>query len=256
MSYETRVNPHSRSASAAPVAFLTSLFTSLAVTVGVLALTGNLKMPGSGDAAKTAVPAVRKVPSVIGIAPEVAGDVVRARELRLLVRGEREDSKMAKGKIVEQDPMAGSDLEAGGAVKVTVSLGPKTIEVPPVIGKPTEEAKQLITEKGLAVGKVDPSGEGPPGTVIDAEPKPGTELSEGQEVSLVVSPDGIVVPEVVGMYVGKARKELEAVGLKKGSTTWRYNEYRDENVVLSQEPAAGAIAPPGSEVNLVVNEED
>ncbi len=251
MNYENRPN---RQPSVAPVAFFTSLATSLVVTLAILILTGNFK-PLANEDEKEAKD-VRNVPSIIGVTPEIAGDVVRARGLRLLVSGEREDSKVPKGQIVDQDPMAGSDLNAGGAIKVVVSLGVKEIEVPEIIGKPIDDAKELLTDKGLAVGDIDETGTGDPGTVTDADPKPGTKVEEGKKVDIVMSPAGMLVPDVTNKYFGKAKKELEEAGFKKGKVTWKYNDYKDANIVLSQEPEAGAIAPLGTEINLVVNEED
>jgi beta-lactam-binding protein with PASTA domain len=257
MNYEARPNAHARQPSVVPVAIITSLLTSLVVTAVVLGVTGNLGLPGSDtdeEAGKKLK--VIKVPAVIGLTPEVAGDVVRARNLRLLVSGEREDDKVEKGRIVEQDPMDGSDLNTDGAIKVVVSSGVKKVEIPPIVGKPVEEAKQLLTSLGLTVADVNETGEGEPGTVTDATPKPGEIVEKGHAVTLTASPAGVVVPDVVGKYVGKAKKELEEAGFEKGEVKWRYNEYQDANVVLSQEPEAGAMAPPGSAINLVVNEED
>jgi beta-lactam-binding protein with PASTA domain len=62
------------------------------------------------------------------------------------------------------------------------------------------------------------------------------------------------VPKVVGLFVGKAKKLIEAAGLKVGAIHHGSNDDRDEGVVLKQAPAEGTPAAPGSAIDLVVNE--
>jgi eukaryotic-like serine/threonine-protein kinase len=253
MNYQPNDMPYRRPA-VVPIAFLTSLFTSLAVTVALLWLTGNLRSLKDAQSDSQKSGALREVPAVVGLSPEVAGDVLQARELLFVVSGEQADSEIPKGKIISQEPLPESELKAGSTVKVIVSTGVAQVSVPSVVGIPLDEAKQKLEAKGLAVGKVSETGEGDPGTVTAMQPKAGTSVKMGEEIELTAVPSGKPVPDVEKKYYHKAKKMLEEAGFKVGKITRRYNDNLDENVVLDQEPAAETLAPPGSEVNLVLND--
>ncbi len=250
-----------RSSSDIPLTIITSVITSAAVTVGVLFFTGNLKTPGAAadeqaDAAKeTAVKDDSKqVPPLVGLTPDVAKEVLRARGLRLVVQGRKPDSTVKEGQIAQQDPLPQSEIPEGGAVTVTVSSGVKQVEVPDIVGKSAAEAEEMLKTAGLTVKDVAETGQCAPAAVCECQPEVGKSVNEGSAVSLVVAP-ALTVPNVVDKYLGKAREELEKAGLKAGKIRWRSNDYKDSNIVLSQEPAAGTIASPGDEIDLFVNEE-
>jgi serine/threonine-protein kinase len=77
-------------------------------------------------------------------------------------------------------------------------------------------------------------------------------------VKLLVSsgPAALDVPKLTGLYLKKAKEEVEKAGFQVGATTWTYNEDRSPYVVLRQDPEAGTKAAKGSKINLVVNEGD
>ena len=62
------------------------------------------------------------------------------------------------------------------------------------------------------------------------------------------------VPKVLGFRLSKAKKTLEEAGFKVGTTRTGSSDNYDEEVIIKQDPAADALAAPGSAVNLVVNE--
>ena len=121
-----------------------------------------------------------------------------------------------------------------------------------------EEAEGSLTDLGLVVryedARHDPSGEFAAGTVLAQDPPPGTELEEGQVVTLVPSlgPPPVPIPEVTGVTLAKARKQLSAAGLEVGKIIRRYHPTASEGSVFRQEPATGE-APRGSGVDLWVS---
>lgn len=259
MNYNENMPPYSRRPSEMPTIIITSALTAAAVTAAVLFVTGNLKPASSNTETvssekETAKDESRQVPSLLGLTPEVAMEVLRARDLRLVVQGRRPDNTVKDGQIAEQDPLAQSEIPVNGAVTVVVSSGIKQIEMPDIIGKPVKEAEEMLTAVGLSVKETAETGQCAPATVCECRPAVGTAVNDGAAVSLVVAP-ALGVPDVVGKYLGKAKEELEKAGLKVGKIRWRSNEYKDGNIVLSQEPAAFTVASPGDLVDLFVNEE-
>ncbi|MBN2526898.1 MAG: PASTA domain-containing protein [Deltaproteobacteria bacterium] len=240
------------------VSFFTSVLTSALVTGGVLYFSGNLKLPGAAseepqpkvDATAEEVEA----PSLKGLTKSVAADVLKARGLRLVVQEERPDNTIPSGQICEQDPLPDSMLNRGGAVSVVVSTGPASAPVPDIIGKPMEEAKDILTDKGFRIGKISESDSGVPGTVVATSPEKGTSAEPESPVDITVA-KGVTVPKVVGMYYARGKKKIKEVGLKLGKPQWRYSDDLDVNVILSQEPEADSIVAAGTEIILTVNPE-
>jgi beta-lactam-binding protein with PASTA domain len=235
------------------VSFFTAILTSTLVTGGMLYFTGNL-LPGSEVEVPAPPPELETIeaPSLVGVTTSVAADVLKSRGLRLVVQEERSDDKVPAGKICGQDPLAESVLNIGGEVAVVVSTGPASKPVPDVVGKPMNDAKQLLVEGGFKVGDMIESDTGEPGTVMESSPKAGEPAAPGTLVNLTVA-KGITVPKVEGMYVGKAKKTLQDAGLKVGKLKWRYSDYADTNIILSQEPEAETVVAAGTEIILTAN---
>jgi len=93
----------------------------------------------------------------------------------------------------------------------------------------------------------------PAGSVIAQDPT-GGEAEQGSTVNLAIStgPGDTAVPDVVGQKEGSATSQLEKDGF-----TVTVEQAADLTVpsgdVISQSPAGGSTAPPGSAVTIVVS---
>lgn len=232
---------------------LTSAITAAIVSVATVFAVGKfapqlLEGGGGGDEDV-------EVPLLLGMRPEMAGELLEGRGLRLVVAEERPDANATAGTIASQDPLRSSRVDVGTAVSVVVSTGTPRTAVPAIVGQSLEAARAALEGAGLEVGEVREGGEGDPGSVVGADPEPGAEVAPGTRVELTVVASGVEVPEVVGLTRRRAEEALTKAGLKVGRVRWRYNENRNPFVVLEQTPAAGERAPLETEVELVVNEE-
>ncbi|MCP4601816.1 MAG: PASTA domain-containing protein [Proteobacteria bacterium] len=255
MEYDEYTHGPKRSLDAFAVVLI-SLVTSTLTTLAVLWLTGNLSaLQQEPESEKSGVEKYRQVPSLVGMPTETAIELLRARNLRMIVRAKRHDKSAAEGTIIEQDPLPDSELEIKGEVAVIVSDGIKQVTVPEIVGKSVKNAEKLIKAEGLEMGSVSNTGTGDPGTVTQSAPQSGTKVEGGAKIDLIVAPTGLGVPSVVGMGKRQARKKIKKAGFKVGKIRWRYNEYKPANIVLSQNPAADSQAPAETLVNLVINEE-
>lgn len=120
-------------------------------------------------------------------APFVQGedfDVARARTESLglyLTFGGEEYSAAPKGMILTQEPMAGTRVKPGSAIRVTVSLGPEIVEY-------------TISVSAGKGGSVSPSG--------------SVRVEEGEDVTFTITPDeGYVLDEL--FIDGEAVKAVE-----------------------------------------------
>ena len=132
-----------------------------------------------------------EVPNVVNYSQ--ADAIALLKELNLKYKSEDvADDEVEVGKIVATDPQAGTMVDAGSIVTLKVSKGPakKKVKVPENLkGQLVYNATAAIEDAGLKVGSVtydDSSKEGKD-IVISVSPNPGSEVSEGATVDLIVS---------------------------------------------------------------------
>jgi serine/threonine-protein kinase len=113
-------------------------------------------------------------------------------DLGLLPKRESENSDTASiGTVIRQEPNVGEDIAKGDELKIYVSIGKKVkyIRVPNIRGKKLDEAKSILTGKGITVGHVSEVYHDvvPKGYVVNMTTEPGREVKEGYEIDLAVS---------------------------------------------------------------------
>ncbi|MGW1235466.1 Stk1 family PASTA domain-containing Ser/Thr kinase [Streptomyces californicus] len=94
------------------------------------------------------------VPDVTGLSVEDATAELEAEGLRAEVLPGRVHSTEVKGDIAEQSPGEGTEAAEGDTVELTVSKGPRMLDVPDVTGRDVDEARSTLEEAGFEI-KVD-----------------------------------------------------------------------------------------------------
>jgi serine/threonine-protein kinase len=124
------------------------------------------------------------VPDVRGQEQGAAVKAIEAAGLKAVIAPETvNDKKVPKGAVVTQEPGSGT-LTRGKAVTLTVSKGPKLVNVPSYIGKQANDARKALEKLGFEV-RVNNILGGFFGTVRDQEPV-DTQVPEGSVVTLTV----------------------------------------------------------------------
>jgi beta-lactam-binding protein with PASTA domain len=132
-----------------------------------------------------------------------------------------------------------------------LSRGDDKATVPNVIGLREDAAAVRIRERGLEpLPRTSPSNR-PPGIVFAEKPGAGTQLGEGQTVTIFISTGRSAVPDVTGLPLTDARQKLEARGFKVEIK--RVASTRPKGTVIDQEPVAGVTALRGTTVTLSVS---
>jgi serine/threonine-protein kinase len=93
--------------------------------------------------------------------------------------------------VISQDPGGGSDVPTGSTVTILVSQGPQSQPLPDVTGQNANQAQKLLEQNyGLVVTQQPYTGASPctvtPHSVCAEDPKPGTQVSPGDSVTLFV----------------------------------------------------------------------
>jgi beta-lactam-binding protein with PASTA domain len=119
--------------------------------------------------------------------------------------------------VIAQNPVAGGIAAKGSAVDITVSKGPKPVNVPDLIGQDEQTARSNLEQVGLVEGSVrrTSSLDQPAGTVISTDPPGSTEAPEGSKVNLLLSSGApkTTMPEVYGLPIAEAAQKIQDAGL-------------------------------------------
>jgi serine/threonine-protein kinase len=87
------------------------------------------------------------VPSLVGSRLDDARGQLEGLGLKVVVK--QQDSDKPKDEVLSQDPADGSGVDKGATVTLTVSNGPKEVEVPDLSNQPADAAKQALAGLGL-----------------------------------------------------------------------------------------------------------
>jgi serine/threonine-protein kinase len=134
----------------------------------------------------SAGPKLAKVPVLVGSQRRLAVQQIRGRGL--LPSVSEEESDTAAGEVISQSPSAGSEVDPGSTVAIVVSAGKQQAKVPNVIGKLRADAVQAVRDAGLepSVEEEETAVQGKIGRALDQFPPPGSELTAGESVTIVV----------------------------------------------------------------------
>jgi beta-lactam-binding protein with PASTA domain len=145
-----------------------------------------------GSSVRLDVAKSRPAPPVrIGVPDVVGGSIAdarrRLRSLGLAVTVVQVRSDEPAGTVVRQSPRAGAELRKGATVRLAVSTGPQTVDVPDVTGLDEDAARSELEDAGFEVRVVDQETTDPTedGVVLAQEPAGGTAPS-GSAVTLTV----------------------------------------------------------------------
>ncbi|MFF5140905.1 Stk1 family PASTA domain-containing Ser/Thr kinase [Streptomyces sp. NPDC013157] len=161
-----------------------------------------------------------------------------------------------RGTVISTDPAAGRRIRSNDSVKLTISDGPETVNVPDVQGRTLARARLLLTADGLEPGMVtrEFSEDVAKGSVISTDPGAGAKRHAGTAIALVVSKGAPVdVPDVTGDGLDDARQELQEAGLKVTVSATEVNSEYDQGQVARQTPAGDAQAAAGDTVTLTLS---
>lgn len=131
------------------------------------------------------------VPGVTGLSEGNAVGAIRAAGLNPAVNYAY-SSVVAKGIVISQSPLAGTSVNAGSSVSITVSQGeaPQS-NIPNVVGMSETSAKETLSAAGFTYKVVySPADESQVGIVISQFPGSGSSAGPGSQVIITVGKAG------------------------------------------------------------------
>ena len=196
----------------------------------------------------------QEVPRVLGMTLADARSAITTAHFVPAQAGSEPHPFAPAGTVIWQDPPPGVEAPADMHVALTVSTGPPRVPVPDVTGLEAGLATRLITAAGLTVSKVESvQAAFPTGLTMVTRPAAATALAPRSGVGLVISRGAptITVPDLLGMSVGDAKTRLEGLGLELGGVTRKRTTESTPGSIIAQRPAAGTLAAPGTDVDVV-----
>lgn len=197
----------------------------------------------------TAIPTVRGQPEAAavdrleeaGFGVEVADEAVH-------------DIEVPRGHVLSYEPS--TQARRGRTIVVTLSAGPREVEMPDVVGADEAGAVRALEALNLVVEVEREYDEDvPDGNVVSVDPAPSETVFEGSDVTLVVSlgREPLTVPAVVGSQEDDAVTLLEERGFAVEVVERRFDDTVPEGAVIEQSPESGATLYRNDLVTLVVS---
>ena len=193
------------------------------------------------------------VPAVTGKDVERAADQLEAAGFEVDVDEFANDAP--RGRVLEQDPLAGKKAEEGSTVTLSVSAGPGKGTVPDVVDQPEEEAVSELEDASFRVkSEREKSSDIDAGNVIRTTPSAGLRAKRGSTVTIFVStgPKLITVPDVLGFSEASARSQLESLDLLVDVESEESDG--EEGTVIEEDPGPGSRVEEGERVAIVISE--
>lgn len=248
-------NEHDRKAERKVI--ISAVITAL-VLIGIISVVG-IKFMGGGFGGFISSEKDIETPLFIGVPYEDAVKEAERRGIILVEDGEDYSSFYDKGYIIYQSVSEGTMIGEGTKIGVKISLGLTSEEMPNVVGKNENAAKEAIIRLVGDVVKVEyvHDTDVKAGEVIEQEPKAGAEITAKSRIVLKISKGdeggNVVVPNVVNDSLDSAKASLEAFGLVVGNVSYAASDRVAEGKVMTQTLSANVEVPRGSVVNLVVS---
>lgn len=186
------------------------------------------------------------VPDLTGkTLPEAENELAR-RRLSLFEKGVEFSDRWEKGRIILQEPAAGSRIRASKGIKVVVSRGSEMVEVPKLVGRSLESAVRILAETGLERGKVSQihTPEYAAGRIIAQEPAPSPEkIKRNSPINFLVSQGEVepkyLMPDLIGRKAAPTIAKLKELGFQVADVRYSYYPGLDSGVIIKQFPPHG-----------------
>ncbi|MEL7058861.1 MAG: PASTA domain-containing protein [Acidobacteriota bacterium] len=190
---------------------------------------------------------VTAAPDLVGLSQERALAMLRDQGLDARwTAGERFAEDVPRGHVMVQDPSPGVYVKRDTAVTLTVSLGPRRIDVPDLQGAALQAAQVELAGAGLALGRTfdvyATSGQ-PAGVVVRQHPPAGERVAVDAPVDLFLAVDQVadvfLMPDLVQRDYDSVRRFFERHGFRLGRVGYQSYDGVASGTVLRQFPLAG-----------------
>ena len=184
------------------------------------------------------------VPDVTNRTLEEATTLITDQKLKVGDVTRTSSNTVPEGKVISQDPKAGTHTEEGTKINLTISSGPEQVTVPDLTGMTAAEAKSTLTKLGLTAeaGKPVYSSEVEENKIVSQSPAANEKVASGSTVQYCLSlgKEEITVPSVINTAQESAVSKLEDLGFVVEVKTGESDSV-SSGYVYKQEPSSGKL---------------
>ena len=170
------------------------------------------------------------------------------------------DSEISEGRVVTQNPKAGTDAKKGSTITVNISKGSKDGTVPNLVGQVYDEKEtpKLLKKNGYVLGVVkEKSDPAAAGTILEQDPVGGTALDKGSKINITIS-DGKgkekgTVPSLVKLSLEQAKQAITGAGFVVGNIRYVEDGSIEQNCVTWQQYAANTMLEKGTSIDIEIS---
>lgn len=159
-----------------------------------------------------------------------------------------------KDYVISQEEKAGTEVEEGSTIHIVV-CSVTMISVPDVTNQKADEARILLEGVGLTVNVKEVYSDTVELTrIISQEPKAGTEIEYGREITITVSKgeELIEIPDVTGLKKSDAKSKLNSLSMKVDIKE-TYSDNVAKGKVISQSVTVNEKVKKGTSITLKVS---
>ena len=160
-----------------------------------------------------------------------------------------------------QDPSPGSRVKINKAVKVILSAGSEKVVVPRLIGRSFQSIREILSETGLARGKVSQvhTSRYAAGKIISQYPLPEEEVARNSPLSLLVSQGErakkYLMPDLIGKQAEIVLEKLKSSNFRVEVVGYSYYPGQESGIILKQFPDPGYSIQKNYPITLEVSKE-
>jgi serine/threonine-protein kinase len=228
---------------------LALLVGALGVTYGITAYAGLQLSIKSREVA---------TPDLRGLAPAAATEALAAVGLNARIDPLRRiHPAIEPGRIAEQDPRPGSPTRLRRDVKLWLSSGPNTGELPSLVGESQNLATEHLAEELFTLREIAEirSNRYPTDTVVAQDPPP---YGSGEIVSILVNVGergrSYVMPNLIGVDGNDAANILRGRGFRVTVVGDHPYPGIPSGIVIRQAPSSGFQVSQGESISLEVSQ--
>jgi len=198
------------------------------------------------------------VPALAGMTMEQAREQTQPLDLVLEVVDQRNDPRVASGRVIEQMPPEGARVRRGRKLKLIVSLGGRVLKVPNIVGQASRAVTIKLRQEGFLSGDEAQvaSFDQPAGRVLAQVPPAASSVVPSSRIHRLVSagaPEPVwVMPDLGGLSRAEVERWIRESGLRRGAVRRVRSAGLIRETVVAQLPKAGYPVRPKDIVELAV----
>ncbi|WP_144461409.1 Stk1 family PASTA domain-containing Ser/Thr kinase [Siminovitchia fortis] len=196
--------------------------------------------------------------------PDVSGEMYDDAVKSLVDAGfevgekiETTDEVVAEGEVIKTSPKAGREVKKGSLINVYVSTGKEKFELSDYKGRDYDKIVELLDKEGFDhIDREDVYDTAAPGTIIEQDPAPGSEVVPSETTLIFkvsLGEEKVTLEDLSGNNQKGLESYEKSTGLIIDSSNEEYSDDVPEGLVIKQDPAPGTELMKGSTVKVTIS---